>query len=208
MSADDNLDVLNKLRDFLHPQSPTSLSLPDITPFPEVDAPENLEGEIRKLEITRRGFFKLATTYRICDWITGSIATLSTSAVVVMSGFAFAQVRFPSFFPTLPSRLVSSLTMVCFAVSVPMSALSWYCNFEKEYREQFRAGVHYNILYRRLQAVKSISDATKRNNAYQQYCFLRDNFEQQISTYTLDYVHASSRAEVEADEKKKKGPNL
>jgi hypothetical protein len=156
----------------------------------------DFDDEIRKLDVTRRGFFRAATFFGTVDKMIGALASLSSVAAASVTTLGLLSKHLPE---TLGSALVPNVRLIkgcmtaCF-LTFPFMAISWYCDWRTESDRQFRAGVHYNILYRRLKAIRCASGATQVT-MFSDYVNMRDLIEQTVSASTYDWLHNSVKSE-------------
>jgi hypothetical protein len=184
-----------------HPQA--ELPIPSLGQYKDYPASEeylkslDFDDEIRKLDVTRRGFFRAANFFGTIDKVVGALASLSSVAAVSVTAFGLLSKTLPE---TLGSALVPNVTFMrgcmtaCFC-TFPFMAISWYCDWKSESARQFRAGVHYNLLYRRLKAIKRAPVGPRQVEMFKDYANMRDLFEQTVSASTFDWLHNSVKSD-------------
>jgi hypothetical protein len=162
-------------------------------PNAPIPSDEKLTEDIRRLDVTKKGFFLASTYIKYADWIISSFGQLAFATCAVSTAVHTINSKFPS--ANLPS-LPKNLLMVFLYASIPALGITYKVDFAKEHDKHFAAGVEYNILSRRLELIRSIQDKNEKTKAWQQYHMLRDDAERKYSTYCPDFINRIAKEEI------------
>lgn len=130
--------------------------------------------EIEKLQVTKKLFFNVAQYYKYMDWGLGAVGTLST-------GFGLNSLLSWAWANRLPTRW--SFLGIAFCV-----ATHQYVNPKEEHLLQHKAGVEYNILFRKLQDASKIKGRPERDQAIKIVREMQDVVEREHSKFTPDII--------------------
>jgi hypothetical protein len=150
---------------------------------------DKLNEECRKFEITRKCYFTLSSWWKVANWTIGYPGALLSSVGGVNVFFSYLMKG------TAKKRLLY--------VGIPFYAIARYGDFKGETDRNFRIGAEYNILFRRLKDIRTITDPSVRDIEWRQFQAARDAVERSNTCPVPDWVHRYVKSMVERELKEK-----